>query len=104
MPGRLSAAARHLTAPADRVYVLDMEGAIYDLDVRTLAVTRLFEKPVPGWHGKGMYTAQGRLVVANNGESAAKKFAKPPYLAGGDAKGPEDAGALAEWDGRDWRI
>ena len=101
--GRLTAVARHLTDPANLVYFYDMEGAVYEVNVHTLAVKKLFAKPVPGWHGKGAYTAQDRLVIANNGESAAgkepKKFecALPP-------KSPEDAGVLAEWDGTTWKI
>lgn len=101
--GRMTAVARHLTDPANKVYFFDMEGAIYEVDVHSLAVTLLFEKPVPGWHGKGGYTAQGRFVIANNGEDAVGRK-KHAYLAGADAKGPEDAGALAEWDGKKWRI
>jgi hypothetical protein len=104
LAGRLTAVARHLEDPASRVYVFDMEGAIYDVDVRTLDVRKLFEKPVPGWHGKGAYTAQGRLVVSNNGELAVGK-ARPAYAAvEADPKDPENAGALAEWDGKAWRV
>jgi hypothetical protein len=80
-----------------------MEGALYEVDVHTLAVTRLFEKPVAGWHGKGAYTSQGRLVVANNGEAAASKR-KYEFLAGSLPQGPEDAGALAQWDGTTWQL
>jgi len=104
MPGRLTAIARHLRDPAGKVYVYDMEGRLYELDVRTLKPTLLFEKPIPGWHGKGGYTSQGRLVLANNGESAARKFAKPPYQVGSDSRQPGQAGALAQWDGRTWSI
>ncbi len=103
LKGRMTAVARHLTDPANKVYFFDMEGAIYEVDVHSLAVARRFEKPVPGWHGKGGYTAQGRLVIANNGEEAVGRT-KHVYLAGSDARGPEDAGVLAEWDGRAWRI
>jgi hypothetical protein len=101
--GRMTAVARHLTDPAHKVYFYDMEGAVYEVDVHSLAVTRLFSKPVPGWHGKGGYTAQGRLVIANNGESAA---GKPPkkFLAPAGPKSSEDAGVLAQWDGRDWQV
>jgi hypothetical protein len=101
--GRMTAAARHLTDPANLVYLYDMEGAVYEVNVRTLDVKRLFEKPVPGWHGKGGYTSQGRLVVANNGEHPASNK-KYEFLAGELPKGPEDAGVLAEWDGKQWRI
>ena len=67
-PARITAIARHLTEPARKVYMIDMEGPIWEVDVRTLEATRLFVKPVPGWHAKGGYTGQGRLIVANNGE------------------------------------
>ena len=103
LKGRMTAVARHLTDPANKVYFFDMEGAIYEVDVHSLAVRLLFEKPVPGWHGKGGYTAQRRFVIANNGEEAVGRK-KHAYLAGADAKGPEDVGALAEWDGKEWRI
>ena len=96
MPGRLTAVARHLTDPANKVYFATMEQGFYEVDVHTLAVTELHKdrnmggKPVlPGAHGKGCYSGQGRLVFANNGQG----------------------GVLAEWDGsRDmaspgaWRI
>lgn len=101
--GRMTAVMRHLTDPANRVYFFDMEGAIYEVDVHTLEVTKLFAKPVPGWHGKGGYTAQGRIVIANNGENAAGKVPKE-YLAKLPPKRVEDAGVLAEWDGKEWRI
>ena len=104
MPGRLTAVARHLTDPAGKVYVYDMEGRLYELDVRTLEPTLLFEKPFPGWHGKGGCTSQGLLVLANNGEAAARKFAKSPYQVGSDARRPGQAGALAQWDGKTWSI
>ena len=48
--------------------MIDMEGPIWEVNVRTLEARRLFVKPVPGWHAKGGYTGQGRLIVANNGE------------------------------------
>lgn len=103
LTGRMTAVARHLTEPASLVYYFDMEGAVYEVDVNSLAVRKLFEKPVPGWHGKGAYTAQGRLVIANNGEQAAGRTPArwdcevPP-------ESPENAGVLAEWDGATWRI
>lgn len=103
MPMRVTAIARHLKDPANKVYYVDMEGAIWEANVHTLEVKRLFEKPVPGWHGKGGYTGQGRLIVSNNGELKVGTYKK--LVVGGPAKkGSEDAGVLAEWDGTEWRI
>jgi len=90
--GRMTAVARHLTDPKNMVYLIDMEGAVYEVNVRTLAVKKLFAKPVPGDHAKGGYTAQGRLVIANNGERRPKRNRPGQY------------GVLAEWDGKKWRI
>ena len=101
--GRMTAVMRHLTDPANLVYFYDMEGAVYEVDVHSLAVKKLFDKPVPGWHGKGGYTAQGRVVISNNGETASGR-APEGYLAALPPKKAEDAGVLAEWDGREWRI
>ncbi len=100
--GRMTAIMRHLEDPAHKVYFYDMEGALYEVDVNSLDVRRLFVKPVPGWHGKGGYTAQGRVVIANNGEAGPASGYKN-LLVGGPAKG-EEAGVLAEWDGTTWRI
>ena len=105
LTGRMTAIARHLTDPANMVYYYDMEGPVYEVNVHTLEVTKLFEKPVPGWHGKGAYTAQGRLIVANNGEDPAMDgLDKAKFTADLKAYGPEDAGVLAEWDGKTWKI
>ncbi len=86
--------------------MIDMEGPIWEVDVRTLEPTRLFVKPVPGWHAKGGYTGQGRLIVANNGELRTADLDKLSWEApeASWSKGPEDAGALAEFDGKDWTI
>ncbi|MCA8987568.1 MAG: hypothetical protein KDA78_08005 [Planctomycetaceae bacterium] len=102
MPIRVTAIARHLQDPANLVYYIDMEGSIWEANVHTLAVKRLFKKPVPGWHGKGGYTSQGRLVVSNNGELHVGSY--QDVLVGGEAKTPEERGVLAEWDGKEWRI
>jgi hypothetical protein len=105
-PARITAVARHLTDPANKMYLIDMEGPIWEADVRTLAVRRLFVKPVPGWHGKGAYTGQGRLIIANNGDRRTPDLDDLTWEApeASWSKGPEDAGALAEWDGREWTI
>ena len=103
MPGRLTATARHLFDPANMVYFQDMEGKVYEVNVHSLKVNKLFEKPVPGWHGKGAYTGQGRYIISNNGESG--KYEKPEQLqTGSPAKTDEEMGSLAEWDGETWRI
>jgi hypothetical protein len=86
------------------VYYFDMEGRIYELDVHTLTPKLLFAKPVPGWHGKGGYTGQGRYIIANNGEAEVGGHSLKDILVGGPPQGPEDNGVLAEWDGRQWRI
>ena len=86
MPGRMTATARHLTDPANLVYFFDMEGMLYEANVHTLAVTKLFHKPVPGWHGKGGYTAQKQLIIANNGEHLKFDIDQKLLQAGGGAK------------------
>jgi hypothetical protein len=65
-------------------------------------VKKLFHKPVPGWHAKGGYSGQGRLVVSNNGELAVGNY--EDLLVGGPAKRKDEAGVLAEWDGKTWKI
>ena len=105
--GRLTASARHLSDPANKLYICDMEGLIYEVDVHSLAVKLLFKRPVPGWHGKGAYTGQGRLVLAFNGESPVAtmdRFKPFDYFIDPKPKGPEDAGSLCEWDGHAWRL
>ncbi|MFM1995648.1 MAG: hypothetical protein RLZZ111_35 [Planctomycetota bacterium] len=107
MPGRLTAAARHLTDPAGKVYVADMEGLVYELDVRSAEPQRLFARPAPGWHAKGGYSGQGVLVLANNGEHAAgtaDAFKPFLYAIPNTRNAPAEAGVLAEWDGKDWRL
>ena len=102
MPIRVTAIARHLTDPLNMVYYIDMEGSVWEANVRTLDVKRLFKKPVPGWHGKGGYTSQGRLVVSNNGELHVGSY--KDVLVGGKAESDEERGVLAQWDGNAWSI
>lgn len=107
MYGRLTATARHLTDPANKVYVCDMEGLIYEVDVHSLEVKLLFKRPVPGWHGKGGYSGQGRLVLAYNGESPAgsvDRFKPFDSFLDPTPRSAEDAGSLCEWDGKTWRL
>lgn len=112
MYGRLTGNARHLTDPAHKVYYGTMEEGFYEVDVNTLDVKELYQDgnkiekkkndtdvgPIndllPGVHGKGMYSGQGHVYFANNGEGtqeALKKF-------------DVTAGVLAEWDGKDWTV
>ena len=111
MPGRLTGTARHLTHPAARVYFATMEEGLYEVDVRTLEITGLIkdcndgatnpQRPasiasaLAGYHGKGLYTGQGRLVYTNNGEPGDRAQRDPRTT----------SGALAEWRGRgDWSL
>lgn len=97
LKARLSGNARHLSDPMNKVYFFGMERELYEVDVHTLEVKKiygLFGGPFPGYHGKGAMTAQGRLIVANNGE-VGWDIKKDPYLLG-------PSGVLAETDGKDW--
>jgi len=95
---RVTAVMRHLTDPARKVYVQAMEGGFYEVDVRTLDARRLFdlskeELGIQGTaHFKGGYTAQGRVVVANN------------TYHDGDQRRGSGGGRLAEWDGKRWNV
>lgn len=89
IPGRLTATAAHLTDP-NRLYVFTMEDGVYDVNASDLTyITRYPDVQgtgdnfLAGYHGKGAYTGQGRLVVGNNGEST-QTF---------------PSGVLATWDG-----
>ena len=108
MPGRITAIMRHLTDPENYIYIFDMENMFYEVNVHTLKFKKLFHDPIPGYHGKGGYTSQGKVVVSNNGEisstggldnhkdwKVSKKFLK---------KGPEDRGCLATFDGKNWEV
>ena len=92
MFGRHTAVARHLTDPKNKVYFLTMEEGLYEVDVETLEVKELYtdgNRPrpdgadvLPGYHGKGGYTSQGRLVYANNGENSAEARVNPNIPSG----------------------
>ena len=110
MPGRHTGNARHLFDPGNKIYYATMEEGIYEVDTKTLMPTELWadeqkqtghppkgfstgERPVaklPGYHGKGLYSGQGVLVYANNGETGKKAKTNPTT----------SSGALAEWDGK----
>lgn len=103
MPGRITAIARHLKDPANKVYYYDMEGMLYEADIHTLEVKKLYHKPVPGWHGKGGYTAQGKLVLTNNGEQGRYNTNDWQVPVEGQT-GPGKYGVLAEYDGEKFSI
>lgn len=106
LPGRITAVARSLTDPANKVYFLTMEEGLYEVDAHTLEVREICkdgngqrgeeEDVLPGYHGKGGYTSQGRVVYANNGEQSAEARVDPTTV----------SGCLAEWLGEEkgWRV
>jgi len=97
---RLTSTMDHLTDPANKVYMLAMEGEFYEVDVRTLEAKQLFNLVKElnitfkqgKEHFKSAFTAHGRVVVANN------SYYEADYL------GEQEAGRLAEWDGKTWTI
>lgn len=105
MFGRPTGTARHLFHPESKVYYATMEEGFYSVDVATLEVNELFRDEqleggrradLPGYHGKGLYTGQGRLIYANNGEHGSLARTRPDI----------PSGCLAEWDGRSdsWKV
>ncbi len=97
---RLTSTMDHLTDPQNKVYMMAMEGEFYEVDVRTLEAKQLFNlvkeldiKFKQGKeHFKSAFTAQGRVIVANN------SYYEADYL------GQQEAGRLAEWDGKTWTV
>ena len=106
MEGRLTAIARHLKDPENMVYYYDMEGMLYEVNVHTLAVNKLYHDPLPGWHGKGGYTSQGKLVLSNNGEVSSGEHGTTGNwkVDTVDVFGPRKNGILAEFDGENFKI
>jgi hypothetical protein len=108
MPGRLTGTARHLTDPANKIYIATMEEGLYSVDVHTLESAELIkdgnsqpsvgtgvESQLPGYHGKGLYSGQGLLVYANNGMRSKEATQRPDI----------PSGALACWQGSgDWTL
>ena len=99
MFGRHTGLARHLTDPASKILCATMEEGIYEIDVNTLAVTELWadeqikagrHSDLPGYHGKGFYSGQGRYIYANNGDHVKQALTDPAT----------PSGVLAEWDGK----
>ncbi|MGP5198635.1 hypothetical protein ACTXKN_05700 [Brachybacterium alimentarium] len=96
---RLCGTARHLTRPETHVYVLTMEGLVFELDLATRHASLVWdlneELTTEGeWkvHYKDCYSAHGRLVVCSNEYGEA------------DWAGEQSRGRLAEYDGTSWRI
>lgn len=101
MVGRPTGNARHLFDPANKIYTATMEEGFYEVNVHTLGVTELYADEqgqagslagLPGAHGKGLYSGQGRLIYANNGEPGEEALRNPLIT----------SGVLAEWDGQEW--
>ena len=114
MPGRITAIARHLTDPVNKVYFATMEEGLYEVDVHDLGVNCLIRdgnwnrseskdpyhgvitSRLPGYHGKGLYSGQGLLIYSNNGEDNNREALTNPSI---------PSGALASWEGAgDWKL
>lgn len=105
MFGRPTGNARHLFDPANKIYYATMEEGIYEVDVHSLMAKELWadeaqkmgrHSDLPGYHGKGFYSGQNRLVYANNGDHAPQALSNPAT----------PSGVLAEWNGQadKWNI
>jgi hypothetical protein len=107
MPARVTAFMRHLKDPENFVYLYDMENMFYEVNVDTLEFKKLFHDPIPGYHGKGGFTSQGKVVVSNNGEAMSSHLDKPDlWQVSKDytPKSSEDRGCLATYDGEKWEV
>lgn len=96
---RCCGTATHMTEPGRLVYVLGMEGELFELDVATLQCTQVCDlQRELGTEGQGRVhfkdccTANGRLVVCSN------------EYADEDFRGERAQGRLAEFDGQAWTI
>lgn len=96
---RLCGTARHLERPETHVYVLSMEGLVFELDMTTLQIRQIWdlneELETEGiWkvHYKDCYTAYGRFVVCSN------EYDEQGWT------GEHHRGRLAEFDGESWRV
>ncbi|MGO1172850.1 MAG: hypothetical protein ACTHXO_07025 [Actinomycetaceae bacterium] len=96
---RLCGTAHHLTRPETHVYVLTMEGLVFELDVTTYETRQVWdlneELTTDGeWkvHYKDCYTAYGRFVVCSN------EYGEAEWA------GQRSRGRLAEFDGTSWTI
>ena len=94
MPGRITATARHPADPLNKILIATMETGLYEVNVHSLAVTELYHDlntrvgagqkaaSLPGVHGKGCYTSQGKVYYSNNG----------------------NGGSLSQWDSTNWTV
>ncbi|KAI8740904.1 hypothetical protein BgiBS90_034995 [Biomphalaria glabrata] len=100
---RVASTAEHLTKPETMVYMLGMDGPLWECDVTTLDCSQLFDLvktlDIPASQGeqphfKASHTMNGRLVVASNTFEL------------NDFKGLQHGGRLAEWKGpgTNWTI
>lgn len=115
MPGRLTGNARHLIDPANKAFYATMEEGLYEVNLTTLEVIghikdgngpkkgfsteshpATLSSNLPGYHGKGLFSGQGRLVYANNGDRDKRVTTDPAT----------PSGALGEWraPGQDWQL
>lgn len=115
MPGRLTGNARHLSEPATKAYYATMEEGLYEVDLKSLDVTghikdgnppkagfskethpASISSQLPGYHGKGLFSGQGRVVYANNGDRDKRVITDPAT----------PSGALGQWmkPGDDWQL
>lgn len=98
-PLRICGTTRHLTDPENLVYVLCMEGELFELNVYTFECRQVADLNTAlgtsgefHVHYKDCYTAFGRLVVCSNEYDEV------------DWRGERNEGRLAEYDGTSWRI
>jgi len=96
---RLCGTARHLTDPGNLVYMLGMEGELFELNPQTLACRQIADlQKVLNTEGEGRvhfkdaFTACGRLVVCSN------EYDEQDFL------GKRAQGRLAEFDGKKWTV
>ncbi len=110
MPGRPTGNARHLSDPENNIYYASMEEGFYEVNVHDLSVNTLYkdgnllvredslvslDSPIlPGYHGKGFYSGQGRLVYSNNGERSDLALKRSDI----------ESGCLAEWQDSTWNV
>ena len=96
---RLCGTAHHLQHPETHVYVLTMEGLVFELNMLTFEAEQVWdlneELSTEGeWkvHYKDCYTAYGRFIVCSN------EYGEAEWA------GERSRGRLAEFDGETWRI